>query len=290
MKLKPQCIICLLQWVYGRGAAAGWKGNHFRLISRLLDEASANVNGLENTALISNNMIEQMSSIIGDTAAAYYRNLKKDCNENAAEMLPLAKSYINRRPFTRELRLERTCQIAAVANVAPLGTPSGGLVFSEVKEVLTEKLIPCMQSNVLELLNNAKNILYISDNAGEIGFDSLLISELKEMGCHVTLLVKEDVFFEDACLEDVCFFKLDKLVDTVMSTKGFFVPNGHSSPSAVDAFKNADLIIAKGTGNYEALKDETNDKPIIYMLKVKCAPIAISTGVDIGQFIITADN
>jgi uncharacterized protein with ATP-grasp and redox domains len=41
----------------------------------------------------------------------------------------------------------------------------------------------------------------MADNAGEIGFDSLLIAKLKEMGPKVTLIVKEDPFFEDATMK-----------------------------------------------------------------------------------------
>jgi len=120
-------------------------------------------------------------------------------------------------------------------------------------------------------------------NAGEIGFDSLLISKLKERGSKINLLVKEGPFPEDVTTEDVSFFGLDQLVDSVAEVHGFFVP-GESSSSLVEVFKKSDLLIAKSTGNYEALKAEFEGKRAIFMLKVKCKPIATDTGRPCGDF------
>ena len=52
-----------------------------------------------------------------------------------------------------------------------------------------------------------------------------------------------------------------------------------------DLFEKSDLIISKGTGNYEALKGEGEGKTVIYMLKVKCRPIAAEIRMDIGTFV-----
>jgi uncharacterized protein with ATP-grasp and redox domains len=231
-----------------------------------------------------------MWDVIGDATAVYYKKLKNECNGNAKKMLVMAREYIDKEPLTQRIKLERACQIACASNVAPLGSPSQGFCFDEVKNVLNETLKPVIQGDVLGALEKANNILIVTDNAGEIGFDSLLISQLKDMGCNVTILVKKPVFFEDATMEDIYFFGLDKLVDTIVTVKGIFVPGASSSSYAMNTFENADLIIAKGTGNFEALKGEINNKSIVYMLKVKCTPIAVNTGTNLGQFIMAVDN
>lgn len=288
MRLQPQCVICLLQWVYGRGSVASGEVSCFKIVSRLLAEASAHVTAGENIASVSNKLVGSMWDIVGDTTTVYYQNLKRACNENAAKLLDSAKEYINREPTT-QLRIEKACWIASAGNVAPIGIPSHGFVFNKVKDVLGERLTPFVKGNVFETLRGARKVLYVTDNAGEIGFDSLLISQLKEMGCRVTLLVKEPMFFEDASMEDIRFFGLDKLVNSVLTVEGVFVPK-EATPALSDALEAADMVIAKGTGNYEALKGELDDKPVIYMLKVKCAPIAVSTGIDMGRFVIIVDK
>jgi hypothetical protein len=131
--------------------------------------------------------------------------------------------------------------------------------------------------------------LYLTDNAGEVGFDSLLIATLKGMGATVNLVVKEDPFFEDAARKDALFFAMDKLVDNIFMVNGFFIP-GRSTSQLSNIFKKSDLVIAKGTGNYEALKDQRHGKAILYMLKVKCHPIARKTGTQIGSFIVEIET
>ncbi len=95
--------------------------------------------------------------------------------------------------------------------------------------------------DVFKFIHKAKRIFYITDNAGEIGFDGLLISRLKEMGKETTLLVKEDPFFEDATLKDVTFFNLDRVVDNLLTCKNLFVPTD-SPTHLIDAFHQSDLI------------------------------------------------
>jgi uncharacterized protein with ATP-grasp and redox domains len=144
---------------------------------------------------------------------------------------------------------------------------------------------PVVMGDVFGTVKKAKHILYVTDNAGEIGFDSLIISKLKEMGLRIALLVREDPFFEDATTEDASFFHLDQLVDDLLTVKGLFVPP-HIPSSLRDSLDKSDLIISKGTGNFESLHDEVNGKPTIFMLKVKCKPVAAITKMDIGNFIV----
>ena len=63
--------------------------------------------------------------------------------------------------------------------------------------------------DVYEAARDKKRVLFLCDNAGEIGFDSLLIEQLKAMGADVTLVVKEEPFFEDATFRDAASFGLD---------------------------------------------------------------------------------
>jgi len=57
------------------------------------------------------------------------------------------------------------------------------------------------------------------------------------------------------------------------------------SPEFRKAFDDADLIIAKGQGNYETLSGVEN-KRIIFMLLVKCSIVARDIGCPTGMFVI----
>jgi hypothetical protein len=168
--------------------------------------------------------------------------------------------------------------------------PGEAFRFQEAATILKGKN-PSLRliGDVYGTAQKAPRILYLTDNAGEIGFDSLLIARLRDMGATVNLVVKEDPFFEDATMKDALFFSMDKLVDNIFTVNGFFIP-GRSTPQLSHIFEKSDLVIAKGTGNYEALKDQTHGKPTFYMLKVKCHPISRKTGANIGSFIVKIDT
>ena len=168
--------------------------------------------------------------------------------------------------------------------------PDEAFRFQEATHILKGKNpSPRLIGDVFGAAQTATRILYLTDNAGEIGFDSLLIARLREMGATVNLVVKEDPFFEDATMKDALFFSMDKLVDNIFTVNGFFIP-GEKPSQLSGIFKRSDLVIAKGTGNYEALKDQGHGKTTLYMLKVKCHPIARKTGANVGSFIVKTET
>jgi len=277
-----------MKWVYERSGVLANPEKRFQLIRNILEVLSLEFHPTANVGRLSNRMTDSIHEFVIDSAA-YYEGLKLQSNKLAEGLLKSAMKYIEDGQSPRE-KFQRACGLSAATNVAPMGAPSEGFKFQEALNIMKEKkTFPTLIGDVFKAVQGATHVLYITDNAGEIGFDSLLIAKLKEMGLKVTLIVKEDPFFEDATLKDASFFGLDKLVDHVSIIKGFFVP-GRNQGALRNLYKKSDLLIAKGTGSYEALKDELDGKKMIFMLKVKCRPIAAVTGVDLGSFIVKLDR
>ena len=113
-------------------------------------------------------------------------------------------------------------------------------------------------------------------------------ARLKRLGPKVTLVVKKQTFFEDATLEDANAFGLEKLVDEIITVPGFLAPDEMDEHTAA-SFESSDLVISKGTGSYEALHGEIRDKKAVFMLKVKCKPIARELGLDVGNIIVKTE-
>ncbi len=284
MKPELECAPCLHIWLYERAGVLTDHETCFQLSRSILRILSEEFRSDVNLALLANKTIEPIEEYVVQSSQ-YYNPFKLKSNQHARELLPEAKNFIDQGKTEQE-RLIRACCLASVSNIAPIGGPSGSFKFQEVIDLLAEKKpLPVVRGNVFEAIKTAKKIFYITDNAGEIGFDGLLISQLKEMGKEITLLVKEDPFFEDATITDVTFFNLDHLVDHLYTVKGLFVPTQTPSP-LMEAFNQSDLILSKGTGNFEALYEEVNQKPVIYMLKVKCRPISQRVGVEMGTFLV----
>jgi uncharacterized protein with ATP-grasp and redox domains len=288
LKPYPDCGPCILKWIYERLEAPLSEAERFTVLKRVMSELSKDLKPSANLGALCNRCLETVEEFFPATGAGY-QAFKAKCNQAALQLLDQAREFIRKGETPRE-RFERACGIASVGNVAPIGAPSAPFEFSHVEAIIKGKApLPLPVGDVFEAASTAHHVFYIADNAGEIGFDSLLISLLKELGLTVTLIVKEDPFFDDASPKDASFFHLDRVADAVLSVKAVFEP-GRTPPEVAEAFAKSDLVISKGTGNCEALWRLPTNKKKIFMLKVKCGPMAEEMRAPIGSFMVTLEN
>ena len=124
----------------------------------------------------------------------------------------------------------------------------------------------------LDTLRQGSQVLYLADNCGEIIYDSLLIEHLFRRGFILTVAVKDGPIINDALHEDALAAGLDRFARII--SNGSRCPGtvlADCSPEFRSVFASADLIIAKGQGNFESLSDA--DREIFFLLTVKC-PVA----------------
>jgi uncharacterized protein with ATP-grasp and redox domains len=288
--LKPytDCGPCILKWIYERLEAPLSEAERFTVLKRVMSELSKDLEPSANLGALCNRCLETVEEFFSATGAGY-QEFKAKCNQAALELLDQAREFIARGKTPQE-RFERACGIASVGNVAPIGAPSVPFEFSHVEAIIKGKApLPAQVGDVYQAALKAHHVFYVADNAGEIGFDSLLISLLKDLGLRVTLIVKEDPFFDDAAPKDASFFGLDRVADALLSVKAVFEPE-HAPQEVAEAFAKSDLLISKGTGNCEALWGFPTNKGKIFMLKVKCSPMAKEMGAPIGTFMVTLEN
>jgi uncharacterized protein with ATP-grasp and redox domains len=288
MKPHLECGVCLVHWVFERAAPHTPDAETARLARSIVGILLHDVSPTANVGSLCNSTVHRVFEFT-QGLTRHYENLKDKSNENARKILPEAAEFI-RLGETPQARLGRACFLAAAANVAPLNAPSSPYTFQEIRDLMNQGIDDrAMNDDLFGVLKESRHVLYVTDNAGEIGFDSLVIRQIKEMGLKVTLVVKKQTFFEDATLEDVHAFGLSELVDEVVTVPGFMVPY-EMDPSVARLFGSSDFIIAKGTGAYEALHGEIADKRAAYMLKVKCKPIARELGMEEGEVIVRLEE
>ena len=288
MKPELECAPCILKWVYERAGILSTEKRRFQLVRQISRILARDFHAETNVGALSNRITHSINEYLSHSAN-YYREIKRKNNQRVHQLLPDAKKYVERGRTPRE-RIKRACRLASASNVAPMSVPGDAFRFREAHRILRgKKPSPLLIGDVFGTAQRATRILYLTDNAGEIGLDSLLIATFREMGATVNLVVREDPFFEDATMRDALFFSMDKLVDNIFTVDGFFIP-GRSTSQLSDIFKKSDLVIAKGTGNYEALKGELQRKKVVYLLKVKCKPISTDVGTPVGTFVVKVEN
>ena len=195
------------------------------------------------------------------------------------------KSYFNRLMLGIEDRLwqdiinateplKRAIQYAMIGNY---------IDFAAVKDVDENKLLEFLDkakdetvdkkelASLTSELENCKELVYIVDNCGEIVTDKLLMRLIKEKypSVHITAMVRGGQVMNDATREDAKNVELEKVADiqdsgcNIAGTSLEMV-----SESAKQTIENADLIIAKGQGNFETMHQ--CGKNIYYIFMCKC--------------------
>jgi hypothetical protein len=134
-------------------------------------------------------------------------------------------------------------------------------------------------------LRGAKEILYLADNAAEVFFDLPLV---KALGKHarVTYAVKEVPVQNDLTLGDLRRTGLGSSFDDIVvgpAVVGVYLEK--SSPEFRAKFDRADLVVAKGMGNYETLSELSQRGRFFYIFRAKCGPVARSLGVKVGDYV-----
>ena len=215
-----------------------------------------------------------------------YRKVKERFNNAALKIYSRMRKLI----IESEVPLETAIRLAIAGNIIDFGV-NGNLRESDLEQTITECLNADFTEIQLEAFNRAANdaeeILYIADNAGEIVFDRLLIEQLPIE--KVTVAVKGSPVINDATKEDAVIAGLPQIVDVIdngSDAPGVILEN--CSQSFRDHFEKADLIVAKGQGNYETLSDI--DKNIFFMLKAKCPVIARHIGCATGTNLLFRKN
>lgn len=126
------------------------------------------------------------------------------------------------------------------------------LIKSENKDDLDEQ----EYRQFCQDMKKAENVVYITDNCGEIVLDKIAIQILKKIfpNIRITALVRGLPAGNDATMEDAEFCGLTDVVPVLGNGNDVGGTWLHEiSTHARELLYNADVIIAKGQGNYETL-------------------------------------
>ena len=123
----------------------------------------------------------------------------------------------------------------------------------------------------LKACEKGKTFLLVCDNCGEIVLDKLLIEQLKKRFSHLTMkaLVRGGEVLNDATVEDADYVGLSDVAEIISNGDAIAGTVYEMMPeSAQKALDEADVILAKGQGNYETLSDQ--GRHIFYEFLCKC--------------------
>lgn len=199
-----------------------------------------------------------------------YTEIKKEFNTLMMELIDSLRTIIRESPDPLETamcyaRIGNYIDFAAMENVSKDTVLS--MIESENKDPLDE----AEYTRFKEEMAKARSLVYLTDNCGEIVLDKLAVEILKERypNTEITVIVRGEPVVNDATMEDAVMCGLTDLV-TVRgngsNVGGTWLPGiDEQTRSLLD---HADVILAKGQGNFETLHDCGLN--IYYLFLCKC--------------------
>ncbi len=210
-----------------------------------------------------------------------YAAVRRRQNRMAAQLVNKLRSDLDK----AEDKMEYAVKLAIAGNIIDLGA-KGNVTPASVDQSVVKAVKDPVAGDIKgfrRAVEEADKILYLMDNAGEIVFDKLLLEQLPLT--KITAAVRGAPVINDAVMSDAEEVGICDMVNVI--------DNGSDAPGTVleecssaftEYFNNADLIIAKGQGNYESLSD--TDVNIIFLFQVKCNLVAEQTGLPTGTHVM----
>ncbi len=221
----------------------------------------------------------------------YYKNLKEKSNKLATQIVPELIKKINKSSNS----LLIAAKLAIAGNIIDFGAIGDLNIQKEIDIIINSEDEHIKSENnelfnfkaLKEKLKNAKSILYLGDNCGEIIFDKLFIEEIRKYNPNsdIYFAVRGKPILNDVLMEDAKFCQMDYVAEII--SNGADIPGTileECSPEFVNLFNTTDLIISKGQGNYETLSD--CKRPIAFMFLAKCPVVAQEIGCNLRDVIL----
>jgi damage-control phosphatase, subfamily I len=213
-----------------------------------------------------------------------YKEVKRESNDSVLKMYPALKTMVEESndPLRTAVRL------AIAGNIIDFGPLQEFDLEKTISEVLKKKFAIDDYEKLKETLKDAETLLFFADNAGEIGFDKLLVETLLKTKSFekIRFVVKGGPIINDATLEDATHMGLCDLPNVEflkLSNSEAGTRPERNSRAVKRWIGKHDIVISKGQGNYEGLSE--NDG-IFFLLMAKCPVIASDLGVEVGDIIL----
>jgi uncharacterized protein with ATP-grasp and redox domains len=284
MKVQLECIPCLIRQTIETARISGLDEQQQQALVKNTLHFLQTIDSSKSPPELGKDLYTMISRETG--IADPYKEIKTRMNQELLKFYPELKRMI----YLSDDPVLLAAKLAAAGNAFDFGTP---LNKQHVREVVEDARKLDFKINdypfFLEDLAKANMVLYLADNAGEIVLDKLFIEVIKrfypERKKRLVVVVRGAPIINDATKEDAVMIALDQIaevIDNADQTPGTVLKD--VSAEMRNLYHQADLIIAKGQGNYETLHLEK--KKIYFLFMVKCPVIANMLKIKEGNLII----
>lgn len=285
MTIQHECIGCIAAQSKRVCDAIDADDSLRSAITAYVEQALENADFTASPPVVAAPLYEEMARIA--RKKDLYDLQKAQATAQAREYLPYMREMITNSedPFTALLKT------AVVGNVIDLAAEVSFDLHDAIASVFETPFSHDNSKRLRSAISHARTLLYIGDNAGEHLFDALAIEALRKLypDLHITYMVRGNPIINDVTMKEALEAGIEKvcaLLDSGVPTPGFVYEL--ATPAAQKLFDSADIILAKGMGNYECMTPQRRSG-ICFLLKVKCSVVAASLHRQIGDIVCKFD-
>ncbi len=289
MLMQPDCIVCILRMALTAIRKLDLTEDRLRrLYGQILKLDVFRDNPWERTSPEAIEMVmKTISSYLNDSDPFF--DEKKKLNEAMMALGLFFEGLVKKAPDP----LNMAIKLAIIGNAIDFMLPQG---TEDVENIICDKLKVELEGAAYDDLRHAildaRQIVYFTDNAGEIVFDKLLVDTLRQF-CNpdIVFVVRNMPTLNDATLKEARQVRLEKTAPVLANGIDGPLPGTilkRCSPGIRNRVDQADLIISKGGGNFDCLEEELPqiNTNVSFLLLSKCDPYDAFFKTDLYQPII----
>lgn len=281
MKIESACVECIVNQSRRVAETIGANEVLSNTLVSTVQKMSHDFPFSQTPPEVASDVYEKMAEIA--RKADLYDEVKRQSTESAIQFLPLLREEIENAAD----RLLTATKAAVAGNVIDLAAEVTFDLDEEIAKIFDTEFAHNDFALLQASLKQAGTLLYIGDNVGEHIFDYLYIETLKKLypELEIFYMVRGCAIINDVTMKEATeagFDTLCHLVDSGVNTPGFVYERANEASRML--FDEADMIIAKGMGNYECLSP-THRSNLVFLLKIKCSVVAASLEKEVGDIV-----
>lgn len=287
VRLNSQCIRCLVKKQmenFDNNIAENQKVQYMQEVLKIIAQAGPSEGG----PVISGRIFELQKRMFGEKVD--YKPIKHRYNQMMLDM----EYEISQKIENSEDTLKQALKYAMTGNYIDFGALSNvdNEKLMELLEQAGKNAVSREEYQALrEDLKRGEKLVYLTDNCGEVVLDKLLIKQLKKEypDLDITVIVRGQEVLNDATMVDAKQIGMTDIVKVIGN--GSDIAGTYEeeiSQEALDMINQADVIIAKGQGNFETLWG--CGRNIYYMFLCKCELFTGRFGVNLLEGVLINDK
>ncbi len=266
-RIDPQCVDCILEKFMKKapqGVGTDTEMAYKLGVLKIIAEQGQTLTAPEIVASVTDYK-NRMFGEIDDFAEVKYKFNELMLQKESAMQTTIENSAD---PFKTALK---TAMLGNYIDFGAMNSVSREKLDELLQSVERIELDEVEYSNLCNELKTAKTMVLCTDNCGEIVADKLLVKQIKKRfpNVNITVIVRGSAVLNDATVEDakqVGLCDVARVIGNGTSVAGTVIDRLGDEAKAV--FNSADVIIAKGQGNFETLGH--CQRNVYYLFLCKC--------------------